>query len=268
MKVLNDKYFKMIMNNYKNNKVPYKLEQTSVMKKLIVSNGKKYSLRPKNKLNGYELNLIKQVKDYANKLDLSKYPELTNKDVPYIQKPINIPLNVRYTADLYELDLSSAYWNYALNEGIISKKIHEYANNPKVSKASRLISLGNLAKKPLITEFNGSSFTMYQAEDLDTAKLFYLCAYYTSLQMIELERIAKNTAKGRFLFYWVDAIFFQGKNTLVNIQAELDSKGISYKIYKLDKVVRKKNEILVYSEDHKKKKRLFTFEKNKIKYVN
>lgn len=261
MKILNDYHMKTILQNAKEHGIPFKLEQTGTMKRLIISDGRKFSTRPKSKLNSYELNLIKRVKDGANKLDLKSFPNVTNRDVPYIKNSLRIRLGSTYRSQLYELDLSSAYWNFAVQNGVIDETTYNFAKSPKISKGARLVSLGALAKKPLITEFDGQKFKMYQAEELETAKLFYLCALFTGQQMIDLERIINQTAKSKFLFFWVDAIFFQGDNAMKNIVDELNNKNIGFKLYKLNRVTMKKEKIIVCSNDHKKKERIFNVEK-------
>jgi len=252
------------IKNLKVNEIPFKIVTTGSSKK-VETEGVTYSEKLNNKLNGYELNLIKQVKQYAKKLDLNKFPSINSKDIPFVTKKIEFKGN-KFTKELYELDLSSAYWNFALQAGVINKTIFEYANKPKVSKFARLIALGNLAKRPLITEFDGTKYAkMYQESESEYAKLFYLCAQYTALQIIDLKRIAEK--EGKFLFFWVDAIFFQGEKALIEIKAELKRKGIKYKIYKIDKITRKKDLIEVFSEEHKRKIRPFKFKKTK-KIIN
>jgi hypothetical protein len=267
MKIVNDYHFKTFIDNAKKNNIPFRMEQTGSMKRLILSDGRKFSTKPKMKLNGYELNLIQKVKLNAQKLDLKQFPNVTNTDVPYIKNAVRIKTNVRYTSELYELDLSSAYWNFAFQNKIIDSVTYHYASNPKVSKGARLIALGNLAKKPLVTEFDGNRFKMYQSPDLETAKLFYLCALFTGEQMIDLERIIDSTPKGKFMFFWVDAIFFQGYNAMLSICADLNSKNIGYKLYRLDKITLKKDKIIVHSSEHKKAEREFLLEKSKNKFT-
>lgn len=258
IKYVND--LETYVKNLKVNEVPFKIVQTGSSKK-VVTEEITYSQKLNSKLNGYELNLIKQVKLRAMKLNLSSFPKITSKDIPFVTKKIEFRGRT-YKSEIYELDLSSAYWNYALQSGVIDKNIFQYANKPKVSKFARLVALGNLAKRPLITEFDGKKYAkMYQEQESEFAKLFYLCAQYTSIQIIDLKRIAEK--EGKFLFYWVDAIFFQGEKALVEIKAELKKKNIKYKIYKLDKITRKKDLIEVYCEEHKRKIRPFKFHKTK-----
>lgn len=265
MKIVNDYHFKSFLDNAKKNKIPFRMEQTGTMKRLMISDGRKFSTKPKMKLNGYELNLIQRVKNGCQKLDLKQFPDVTNKDVPYIKNSIRVKKNIKYRSELYELDLSSAYWNYAYQNKIIDSVTYHYATNPKISKGARLVALGALAKKPLVTEFDGEKFNMFVSPELETSKLFYLCALFTGQQMIELERIIENTKKGKFLFFWVDAIFFQGKNAMIEICANLQSKNVGFKLYELDSVTLKKDKIIVTSEMHKKKEREFILEKLKPK---
>lgn len=241
---------------------PFKIIETGNTTKIEVSKDRVYYYVPKGYLNGYELNLIKQVKQHSTTLNLDDFPNYTSDLIPFVTKKMSLKTGSTFKKDLFELDLTSAYWNYAYRIGIISEKTYHYAYNPKVSKACRLMALGNLAKKPTVIEFNGKSFNKaYQMPEPDTAKLFYLCAWFTSVTMLDLKRAIEDNKNSKYLFYWVDAIFFQGKEALTEITAILEDRDIKYKVYKLDKVVKTKEGIEVFSKEHKKNKRVFTFTK-------
>jgi hypothetical protein len=243
---------------------PFKIIETGATTKIEVNKDRIYYYVPKGYLNGYELNLIRQVKKHAESLDLDNFPNIESKDIAYVTKTCDLKTGVKFTSDLYELDLSSAYWNYAYRVGILSEPIYNYAFKKEVGKASRLMALGNLAKKPTVIEFNGKKFDKaYQMPEPDTAKLFYLCALFTSHTMLDLKRIIEEDKKSKYLFFWVDAIFFKGESSLLKITACLKERDIKYKVYKLDKVLRTKEGIEVFSDEHKKKVRKFTLEKNK-----
>ena len=68
IKYVND--LETYVKNLKVNEVPFKIVQTGSSKK-VVTEEITYSQKLNSKLNGYELNLIKQVKLRAMKLNLS-----------------------------------------------------------------------------------------------------------------------------------------------------------------------------------------------------
>jgi hypothetical protein len=51
-----------------------------------------------------------------------------------------------------------------------------------------------------------------------------------------------------FLFYWVDAIFFQGKKTKTEIENYLKSQNIEFKVKKINKIFKNKLGIAVFDD--------------------
>ena len=72
-------------------------------------------------------------------------------------------------------------------------------------------------------------------------------------------RMLETIADTCFLFYWVDAIFFQGKKKKTEIENYLKSQNIEFKVKKINKIFKNKLGIQVFD-----KKGIRNFNLNKI----
>ena len=248
------------INYFQREKIPFRLEQTLYTQK-IVTKDKTFYYTGKTGLNNYELNLIKRVKKVAqlSNLDL----KISSENIRFIDRA-QYKLNVAYTSELYEIDLNSAYWEASLNLGIIDKETFEYGKQKKISKKARLISLGALAKRTYISNFDGESYSKLIVKESETAPLFFACAQETIRKIITMKILCEN----KYLFYWCDAIIFRGKDNLEKCENWLKSQNIPYKIIPLTKVVVNKDKINVYSDIKGKEYRYFTFQSSKKPYLH
>jgi hypothetical protein len=258
MQVIKVKNIAFYIERMKAKKIPFTIEQTLSTTKLKTSEATYYYVESASKLNNYELSLINKVKNDVKALNFdfdvlpTKYIDLENNT------------NFDTEEQIYELDLNASYWNIAYKEKIISESTYKYAiENKKISKKARLISLGALAKKTHITEYDGIQFTKYYNIDNVNKHIFF----YITRKNYEIMNVLKNIAKDNYLFFWVDAIFFKGSRTLNEIDLYLKSADIGYKYYKIDNIIKKDNCIDVISSEHKNNIRSFNFKKQKVKMI-
>jgi hypothetical protein len=258
-----------IITELKENKVPFTLHTTTMTRKIVTDDTTYSYISNTMPLNMRELNLIKKVKRDAQALDLSQFKKVGAKDVTYINKS-TIKLGEEAEGDFYEVDLKQAYWNIAFIKGIISLETYLYANNPKIKKRARLVALGALAKRVTSVSFDGEKYgKIVVGEESEYARLFYACCLEVSGIMQDISREVGED----YIFHWVDAIFLKNSSALerlvtyLNIlHAEIKKdfpqfSDVFFKVIPCEKIVRKKNEIIVYSQFHERKKRKFTFEK-------
>ena len=244
-------------------KTPFKIYQTLSTTKIVTDTDTLTYTNTTNRLNNYELNLIKKVKkDASNCLEM---PSTTNLDVKYIDVSKLINTNKVLTSELYELDLNSAYWYNALKNNFIQESTFDYGKGAKIGKKARLISLGALAKTTTIQQFDGKVYTDLKPIKTNTKGIFFECANICSLEM----NILKILAEKKFLFFWVDAVFFQGNKTKEKLEIYLKAKNIDYKIIPIEKIQSNKKDaiISVHSQLSKKPIRKFNFSKNTKKTI-
>lgn len=256
-----------IIEGLKKKNLPFVLEQTMFSKKIIFEGGI-FRWNAKTNLTGAELNFIKQVKEYVNKnppsisIDRSKILYLKQGKIK----------NGALSKELFEIDLKSAYWELAYKFKYISTEL--YLKGLDVRKKVRLMALGNLAKNTMIFEYNGIEFEKpTRRNSVLTENVFFKVSFETDLIMKNLIMLSGNN----FLFYWVDAIFIKSEKTKSNLIEYLKDNKINFKVIKLNKLIKKKNELFAYDDTHKtinnpEGKRKFIFQKEinskKKKYIN
>jgi hypothetical protein len=100
-----------------------------------------------------------------------------------------------------EFDLSHAYWKGAFNLNLISLKTYEKFLKFKTKKF-RLIALGMLARRVILTEYNENNERLSREVVCDEQgrKIFHRIAYEVTLEM---QRLAQ-AYESDFRFYWFD----------------------------------------------------------------
>lgn len=184
-----------------------------------------------------ELCFIKQVKSHIikNKLYEKIKPRFKKESnwekIKYFTYNKNIPMwTQEIITDAYEIDLKSAYWEIAYEDGWISKEIYEKANNknPKtgrlyMSKDTRLAALGSLARRYEDWEFDGKKeIFLGEGRDVRTEAIWFSICDKTSRIMNQ----ARRGAGKDFLFYWVDALFCRlSAQNVKNVFTEMGYKS-------------------------------------------
>lgn len=249
MKVENIDFY---VRELKRRNIPFTIQQTLHTKK-IISDKFNFEYTSATGLNNYELALINKVRLHCEKFTNIEYVE--RKYIDYIHK---YPKKESrwYSSEVYELDLSSAFWEIAKKENIISEEIYLYGQKKEISKKARLISLGALAKRTNVIHFKDGKFTKPVYLEKKTQSLFFKCAEKTSIIMHTLRILANNN----YFFFWCDAIFFQGNKTKDILESYLLADNINYKITKIDRLIFKDGYFTVETPEGKRKERKFIFE--------
>jgi hypothetical protein len=118
---------------------------------------------------------------------------------------INFPAIQGEIKSVIELDLSKAYLESAYKQKFVSKNIYDKLF--KVSSETRKHCLGSIATKKSINYYDetGKFLSNEIVEDEKLRAVWtHICAGTTST----MQEIINMNAQDRFLFYWVDNIFF------------------------------------------------------------
>jgi len=240
IKLKNPKEF---LNGLKKRGQPFQLISTTLTK-TILTDSTVYYYTTSNSLKPIELSLIKQVKDYVINNNLSV--KCKKESIQYINKNSNLKKGI-YSKDIFEIDLNKAYWNYFYKNKYTSEEIYLKGLNEKlISKKARLISLGNLAKKQIIFDFNGREYLEPTFKSSDTENLFFKVSQQTDKVMNELKFITGND----FLFYWVDAIFVRGVKARDLVIDYLKLKKLEFKLILIDRLQNNGNYVTVTDNSH------------------
>lgn len=170
-----------------------------------------------------------------------------NSKITYQKLNPFLKLNKIHIKDIFEIDLKSAYWRYALKNGFINNEIYE--EGLKIPKLVRLIALGSLAKVTYTFNYvNGKANKPIIEHSLNSG-IFFKCSYDTDRILKEL---VLKLNKEQFLFYWVDAIFVKGIEAKTIIENYLKNHLIEFKTIPLKSVCVKKTHVSVYGKKGKK----------------
>lgn len=153
-----------------------------------------------------DMNFIKKVKKYS----IDNYVSLKYRERAYRLEKIeyfSIKKSIK-EGDVFEnvccLDINGAYWQTALMMGIISKEIYE--EGIKKDKLTRLASLGSLAKKKEVYEFDGNIYRHVETiRSYETENLWFAICYRVS----EIMQLLMESLGEDFIFFWVDGIYFK-----------------------------------------------------------
>lgn len=145
--------------------------------------------------------------------------------------------------NVWEADISHAYYRAAFVLGFISKKLYKEIVF-KISKTDRLKLLGATATTKIKIDYiNGikTEETKIFSNDLYRAAWFKICNYVDTA-LIDF----KGLLKKNFLFYWVDGIYFKYNN--LDIDKFIELRKIQYKYNMEFKLIPIKNFKIINKE--------------------
>lgn len=130
-----------------------------------------------------------------------KKPDIKPIELDYFEQN----LQGEYLNYVLNFDLTKAYPTVLLNGGFITVETYKYLCS--IGKVERLAAIGMLARKKNIIEYvNGfPKVGSLKIDRKDTSEYFYYCIQQTTKIITEIKEAVKN----RFLFTWVDGIYFE-----------------------------------------------------------
>jgi hypothetical protein len=179
----------------------------------------------KDKLNPKVFSVVKKIKLQCDEFYL-KRPELFEFDrdrkgilyYNYNHKELKT-LN-----RFYYIDFSSCYISVLRNVGLIDNDLFKIINS--LPKKDRLIALGILAYEPYLIKYKkGVMQDDIKKIKSDYSKFFFLACYLTT----ELMRDIIKKIDNKYIFYWVDGIFFEDKNIYYLVKDFLRSRKMSFR---------------------------------------
>lgn len=130
-----------------------------------------------------------------------KYYEFSNS---LLDMKIDVGSFYEYS-DVYECDITGAYYRAALNLGFISKEFFDKCMN--LEKLHRLKVLGSIATSKRIYTYD-KGLLKIEPEIMEDKFLrsawFKICSYVNDAM-----QVIRNTTTSLFLFYWVDGIYIR-----------------------------------------------------------
>ncbi len=150
------------------------------------------------------LGLINKTKQDAKKyLEKNGLPRFNQSDIGWFNLVEKPPVTL-----ISKIDLKGAYWNYALNNGIITDKTNYFLEEKFAAtnkyKDARLKALGSLAtRKEVKTYIDGEEHgeSNWVVDEVSRSLYMYIC-----LGIDDVLRGAAREINGAFYYYW-DCIF-------------------------------------------------------------
>lgn len=162
------------------------------------------------------------------------------------------------TKDIFEIDLTKAYWNVAFRMGIINDKIYQSGLLfDGDSKIVRMAALGSLAKKAEVYVNDGTGGDdRYVGQEPPKAKRkaeflwFKICRETGRI----MNRCARAAGDG-FLFFWVDGIYVRGDDAVSAVQDVMAENDCAFHLLKIVKIVEVAGtkQMRVYDKEHRNK---------------
>lgn len=240
---------------YIKNKVPFKYEiqneTLSIQSKVgsYTTRSSSYSID--------EINFIKEVKRYVIKNDLAApYRKRGHPKVVYFSYSNKIKPGQKIT-DVVNIDLNGAYWETAYKLNLISDFLYE--KGLEVRKQVRLATIGSLAKKKRVYEFDGVKQKKVEIKRSEETEILWdvICNQVGNL-LLNTSKACKND----FIFFWVDGIYVK-KSALKTVEKMFKSAGYNYKINKIEYIsITEKNIFVKVPESEKEKP--FPYRSSKI----
>ena len=139
-----------------------------------------------------------KIKNDLKNWTANEQPKVCSNSVSYYQH------NVREEKHKYilNIDLKSAYATILYTTGYISQKTFNYIS--KLKKTERLACVGMFAKKKNIIDFYNGEAIKYRSEVSEFSDYFFYCVQKTD----EIINGLQSVLKERYLFTWVDGIYF------------------------------------------------------------
>jgi hypothetical protein len=137
-------------------------------------------------------------------------PKISISDLEYFEQNLKSEL----ISKVVNFDITKAYPTILFADGFINQKTFDYLCNLK--KTERLAAIGMLARKKNITKFENGNPVHTKIDRKETAEFFFYLVDKTNKIISEI----RQNVKLRFLFSWVDGIYFEFTNENDIFEAE------------------------------------------------
>ena len=129
-------------------------------------------------------------------------PKISVHDLEYFEQNLKSEMIEK----VVNFDITKAYPTILFADGFITEKTFNYLC--EINKTERLAAIGMLARKKNITQFENGKPINTTIDRKETSEYFFYLVDKTNKIISEI----RNKCKLRFLFSWVDGIYFEYSN--------------------------------------------------------
>lgn len=151
------------------------------------------------------LSLINKVRNDATKYLQQNEDKIIDNERIYFLDMFDLPIGDEI---IVKVDLTSAYWKFAIMEGIVSRETNDFFNatfderSSKEKKSIRLKALGSLATRKEIETFKNGKSVDWETIEQPTKRLYmHICRCVDNVM-----RECKHACDGCIFYYW-DCMF-------------------------------------------------------------
>lgn len=185
--------------------LPFTLVETSSSIRLKDPKGASYFNTSGPAISPKYLHLFRAIKnEILSNLDILELPFYDVSDAKYFEFGPDLyeGLAIKVDFPVIEYDINKAYYQAARNLGYISNEF--YNSCLDLPKEVRLILIGSIAARKLVTEFDGEKFKKRFVYNSYLRRVWFHLVNEVDNCLTEL----MNLNPDEFLFYWVDGIYF------------------------------------------------------------
>lgn len=179
------------------------------------------------------LSLINKVRNDAKRYLEANIEKIRSDERIYFLDMFDLPIGDEI---IVKVDLTSAYWRFAVQEGIISKETNDFFNitfddrSGKEKKEIRLKALGSLATRKEIETFKDGKSVDWEPHEQETKILYmHICRSVDNVM-----RECKHECNGCIFYYW-DCMFVrkQYANDVINffMSKQFECKSEETRLY-------------------------------------
>jgi len=221
-----------------------------------------------------EMRLQREIKKEVEENTKGQIIKYNGQKIAYNQFSDTIEYMIETTGEyiklenIYEMDITKAYYKIALNLGYISQAFYDKCLN--LPKDIRLRLIGSIATKKVIEIYKkGEQVSIKVVQNERLRQIWFHICYEVGKIMSE----CSESIHDYFVFYWVDGIYFQ-KRVGMNIESDpsrqiiqniFENNNLEFTITKLDYITLQNYDTYINLECYKDKQKKSNFSVPKTK---
>lgn len=239
------------------NDMPFTLSSTNGNYQLESKYIKKRTYQATQTVTPTELGFVNRVRNHVKRegIALNFVNQYFESDIVYMETRTDI--RNQTIKNVVEIDIDQAYWDTALQLGVLDEKLYAMGLSEEISKRARLVALGSLAKKVYHYRFHGRQMIGSDVErSEDTENIWFTICKRVSDVMLEIAEAIGDD----YIFFWVDGIYLKNNSeSIAKAQEIIEKWNYQSKIKEIDRIECGEKQLLVYADENDTKCKRFNY---------